>query len=64
MEKKKSISFTFSIVAIILGVTLFKQFDFKNLRFEHPALAVVYLITFIISIYILSRPFLGVNNRK
>jgi predicted ferric reductase len=58
MEKKKAVSFTFSIVAIILGVTLFKQFDFQNLRFEKTGLAIVYLIGFIISIYIL------INNSK
>ena len=57
MEKKKSISFTFSIVAIILGVVLFKHFDFKNFRFAQPALDIVYLITVIISIYILVRGF-------
>ncbi|TFF37226.1 hypothetical protein [Mucilaginibacter psychrotolerans] len=55
MEKKKSISFTLGIVAVILGVVLFKHFDFKNLRFQQPALDIVYLITFIISIYILGR---------
>lgn len=55
METKKTFSFTLSIVAIILGVTLFKQFDFKNLRFEQPALAVIYIIVFVASIYFLVR---------
>ena len=55
MEKKKGISFTFLIVAIILGVTLYKQFDFKTLKFEHPALAVVYGIVFLGSVYVLVR---------
>lgn len=55
MEKKKAITFTFAIVAIILGVTLFKQFDFKNFRFEKTGLAIVYLIAFIISVYILIK---------
>jgi hypothetical protein len=36
MEKKNASTFIFSIVAIILGVTLFKQFDFNNLKFEKP----------------------------
>ena len=55
MEKKKTLSFIFGIVAIILGVTLFKKFDFQNLRFENTGLAIVYLIAFMISIYILIR---------
>jgi multisubunit Na+/H+ antiporter MnhG subunit len=55
MEKKKSISFTLSIVAIIVGVALYKQFDFKTLKFEKPALALVYGITFAVSVYVLIR---------
>ena len=53
MEKKKALSFTFSIVAIILGVTLFKKFDFETLRFEKTGLAIVYGIGFLIAIYVL-----------
>ncbi|MCC9063335.1 hypothetical protein [Flavobacterium piscisymbiosum] len=55
MENKKSISFALLVVAIILGVTLFKQFDFKNLKFEQPALAVIYIIVFVCSIYFLVK---------
>lgn len=55
MEKKKTLSFTFSIIAIILGVTLYKQFDFQQLKFEHTGLAIVYLIAFIFSIFIIVR---------
>lgn len=55
MENKKVLSFTCTITAIILGVTLFKQFDFKNLKFENPALAIVYIIGFVISIYFLIK---------
>ena len=55
MDKKKSISFTLSIVAIILGVTLYKQFDFKTFTFEKPALAAVYGITFIASVYFMVK---------
>lgn len=47
--------FIFSIMAIILGVTLFKQFDFQTLTFEKPALAIVYIIAFAISVYALVK---------
>lgn len=57
MENNKVPVFTFSIIAIILGVTLYKQFDFDKLRFEKPALAIVYIIVFVISIYILIKNF-------
>lgn len=55
MENKKTLSFTLSIIAIILGVTLFKQFDFKNLKFENTRLAIVYIIGFTISLYFLMK---------
>ena len=41
MENKKSLSFPLMVVVIILGVTLYKQFDFESLKFEKPALAVL-----------------------
>jgi uncharacterized membrane protein YccC len=58
MENKKVLTFTLTIVAIILGVTLFKQFDFETLRFANTGLAIVYMIGFAISVYFL------VNNRR
>ena len=51
MENKKPITFVFWIIAIILGVILFKQFDFKSLKFENPALAVIYIVVFVFSVY-------------
>lgn len=51
MENKKPILFVFWVVAIILGVTLFKQFDFKTLKFEKPELAILYIVVFAFSVY-------------
>ena len=51
METKNVGLFIFKIVAIILGFVLFKQLDFQNLKFEKPWLAIIYIITFIFSIY-------------
>ena len=59
MEKNKAPMFTFAIVAIILGVTLFKQFDFENLKFENTALAIVYMIVFVFAIYVLIKNFIS-----
>ncbi|WP_026730562.1 hypothetical protein [Flavobacterium denitrificans] len=58
MENKNTLRFTFSIIAIILGVVLFKQFDFETLKFEKPALAIIYIVVFIFSVFIL------IKNRK
>ncbi|MFB9078916.1 hypothetical protein ACFFLS_10545 [Flavobacterium procerum] len=55
MENNKVPVFTFSIIAIILGVILYKQFDFETLKFENPILAVIYLIVFVFSVYVLVK---------
>ena len=55
MDNKKSLNFVFVIIALILGWTLFKQFDFENLKFEKTGLAIVYIIGLVISIYFLIR---------
>lgn len=55
MENKKPTTFVFWIIAIILGATLFKQFDFKSLKFENPALAVIYIVVFAFSVYFIIK---------
>jgi fucose 4-O-acetylase-like acetyltransferase len=55
MEKNKVPMFTFIIITIILGVTLIKQFDFENLKFENTGLAIVYLVVFISLIYMMIK---------
>ena len=51
MKNIKLPNFFFTVIAIILGVSLYRHFDFKNLKFEEPALDILYLIVFIFSIY-------------
>jgi hypothetical protein len=55
MSNKKGQPFPFLIIAIILGWTIFKQFDFENLKFEKPALAIIYILTFLMSVYFLVK---------
>lgn len=54
---KKNINWFVALVAIMLGWTLFKQFDFQNLTFEKPALAGLYMLVFVTSIYLLIRDY-------
>lgn len=56
-EKSNAPIFTFSVVAIILGPALYKQFDFETLQFEKPALAILYIIVFLFSLFVLVRHF-------
>ncbi|MBZ4036993.1 hypothetical protein K6T82_19660 [Flavobacterium sp. 17A] len=51
MENNKPITFVFWIIAIILGVTIYKQFDFQTLKFEKPELAIIYIVVFLFSVY-------------
>jgi len=48
----------FSVVMIlILGGALIREFDSESLSFENPALSIVYLIAFILSIgFMLKKP--------
>ncbi len=55
MENKKGLNFFFLIIAIILGSTLWKQFDFNTLKFQQPALAIIYIIVFVASVYFLIK---------
>ena len=57
MENKKLVNFFFVMIALILGWTLYKQFDFENLRFEHIGLAIIYMVVFVMSIYFLIKDF-------
>ena len=38
------------VIALIVGGALLREFDFQDMSFENPALAVVYSIAFILSI--------------
>jgi hypothetical protein len=55
MGNNKAPVFTLTIVSIIVGVSLFKLIDFATFKVEKPALAVVYLVTFVGSVYVLIK---------
>lgn len=57
MEKNNPMTFTMSIVAIIVGVALYKQIDLKTMTVEKPALAVLYAVTFAGAVFILAKNF-------
>ena len=47
----------FSVIAIILAVTLFRKFDYDNLDFENNALAGIYIVCLIFSLYVVAKNF-------
>jgi len=58
MKRIRGINWFFAFIALTLGGTLIKHFDYKNFTFEDPALDILYLIIFIISIYFLIKDFI------
>lgn len=54
----KGVNFFFLMIAFILGITLFRQFNFETMSFKDPALGVIYLVTFVFSIFILIKDFI------
>ena len=63
MEKKKGMNYFFLMIAIILGSALWKQFDFDTLKFENPALATLYIIVFVPSIYFMIKGFINQSEK-
>lgn len=57
-EKSKAPLFTMWVVAFIVGVALYKQFDFDSMRFKHIGLSIIYMATFVFAVYVL------IKNRK
>ena len=55
MEKKNPMTFTMGVVAIIVGVALYRQIDFKTMTVEKPALAVLYEVTFAGAVFVLMK---------
>jgi hypothetical protein len=58
MENKKGINFFFAVIAIITGSKLYQHFDFQKWTFEKPALDIIYLLTFIASIFFIVKDYL------
>ncbi len=52
---KNHFRFPAIIIAVILGVILFKHFNFNTLKFKNPWLDVLYAVTFIIVLFFLLR---------
>lgn len=58
MEHKKGMNWFFAFIAFTLGLTLSKHIDFKNLTLKEPALDILYIIVFLISISLIIKDYL------
>lgn len=57
MKNLKPLNFVFAVLAIGLGITIYKEFDFENREFKHTALAILYIVTFLVSILFLVKDY-------
>lgn len=63
MQKNNPPVFTLTIVAIIVGVALYKQIDFQNYTVEKKALSAIYFVTFAASVFILAKHYIGKSKK-
>ncbi len=58
MKNKKITNFYLIIVALGEGFAINQQFDYKNLKFKNPALAVIFIVVFVLAIYLLIKDYI------
>ena len=52
MKNKIGFNFFFALLAFTLGLALLREFDFETFTFRKTALGILYLVTFIVTIYL------------
>ena len=58
MGNKKGLNFGMMIIAFILGMAIFRHFNFGTFSFKKPALDTVYIVAFIGAIYLIFKDIL------
>ena len=58
MDNKKGLNFWMIVIAFILGIAIFKHFDFETFSFDKPALDTVYFVAFIGALYFIFKDIL------
>ena len=54
-NEKNGFPMILGILAIIIGVALYKEFDFETFRFKKIGLGLVYLVTFVALVIVIVR---------
>lgn len=52
MKNKIGFNLVFAMIAFTLGLALLSEFDFNTFKFKKIALGIIYLITFVVSLYL------------
>ena len=54
-NEKNGFPMILGILAIIIGVALYKEFDYETFRFKKIGLGLVYLVTFVALVIVIVR---------
>lgn len=54
-SEQKGFPMILGIIALIIGVALYKEFDFETFRFKKVGLGIVYLITFVALVVVIMQ---------
>ncbi len=52
MKNKIGFNFLFALISFPIGLALLREFDFETFTFKKTALGILYLITFVVTIYL------------
>lgn len=52
MKNKIGFNFLFALISYPVGMALFREIDFENYSFKNPGLGIIYLITFIGTVFL------------
>ena len=55
MKDKIGFNLVFALLAFPIGMALFNEFDFQSHTFENPALGILYLVTFVVTLYLMLK---------
>ncbi len=53
MKKLLAASFPMKVITLIIGISLFREFNFETLRFRHLPIALVYMFGFGLSLFLI-----------
>jgi hypothetical protein len=55
MKNKIGFNLVFALLAFPIGLALYREFDFQTFTFRKTALGIVYLITFMATIFLMLK---------
>jgi len=64
MDSKNELKVFLPFIAFILGITLIKHIDIKNLTLEDPFMDILYIVVFILTVYFMIQNRVKISKHK